>query len=258
MGWPRCSGSALAAGVVGLVMLAPFILHGTLGQMWARVGRPTDYHPVLSATAHNLWWLVSFGQGKLSDLLGPPLIGGLVTYRVIGLGLVGLAYLLALARTWFDRAPRTLYLATAYLFAAFCLLATQIHENHLIPLFPLLLLAVLDGRSKPPGDENHLPQRVAGRDLAGLPAPADSLLRYSWQPLAALYILFAITASLNMALHFPQLLHIIVPQNPDIWGGAELFWPRWLNSLAQVGLFAYWTVRFGRETWAARPIRTTQ
>ncbi|MCX6030460.1 MAG: hypothetical protein NT169_14325 [Chloroflexi bacterium] len=219
--------SALAAAAVGLVMLAPFIAHGTLGQMWARVSRVTDYHPMLSATAHNLWWLVSLGNGKASDLLVPPLLAQLgwsiFTYRAIGLGLVGLAYLVVLVRTWRDETPQTLYLATAYLFTAFFMFATQIHENHLIPIFSLLLLVC-------PGN------------------------RRRWW----LYALLAVTATLNMALHYPQILRVLVPQNPDVWGGAEMAVPRWLNSLAQVSVFAYWTVAFVRETFSGLPIRHTQ
>ena len=226
-GWRGLLRSVLAAGVVGLIMLAPFIFHGTLGQMWARVSHPADYHPMLSATAHNIWWLFSLGNGKASDLLIPPLLDRLgwpiFTYRFIGLGLVGLAYLLVVVRTWRDRTPETLYLSTAYLFTAFFMLATQIHENHLIPMFSLLLLAC-------PGH------------------------RRRW----TIYILFAITATLNMALHYPQILRVLVPQNPDVWGGTEMALARWLSSLAQVSVFLYWTVVFVRETFAWLSIRRTQ
>jgi hypothetical protein len=221
-GWRGLARSAAAALGVGLVMLAPFLIHGTIGEMWARISRVTDYHPMLSATAHNFWWFASLGNGKASDLLMPPLLDRLgwpiFTYRWIGLGLVGLAYLLVLARVWWDRSARGLYLAAAYLFLAFFMLATQIHENHLIPMFSLLLLAL----------------------------PGDRRMKF-------VYAAFAVTATLNMALHYPEILRVLVPQNPDVWGGPELALPRWLDSAAQMAVFVYWTVIFVRETAAGLP-----
>jgi hypothetical protein len=73
-----------------------------------------------------------------------------------------------------------------------------------------------------------------------------------------IYALFAFTATLNMALHYPQILRVLVPQNPDVWGGAEMAPVRWLSSLAQVSVFVYWTVVFVRETFAGLSIRRTQ
>ncbi len=222
----RSVGAAVA---VALLMLSPFILHGTLGEMWMRVRNPAAYHPVLSATAHNIWWLFSGGAaGMTSDLLAPAFLQGLglsaLNYRMIGLSLVGIAYLMVILRTWRDRSPRTLFLSTAYLFLAFFMLATQIHENHLIPMFSLLLLAC---------------------------SPRD---RKTW----ALYWLLAATTTLNMALHYPAILRVLAPQNPDVWAGAEMALPRLLNSAAQVGVFAYWTLDFARRAWAGLPIRKSQ
>jgi hypothetical protein len=119
-----------------------------------------------------------------------------------------------LVRVLRDTSSRTLYLSAAFLFLSFFMCATQIHENHLIPMFPLLLLACI-------GD------------------------RKLWQ----LYVLFAVTATLNMALHYPDILRVLVPQNPDVWGGPEMALPRWLNSLAQVSLFVYFAVVYVRETF---------
>jgi hypothetical protein len=218
-GWRGLLRGTLAALAVGLVLLAPFIANGTLGYMWERISRPADYHPYLSATAHNIWWLVSLGNGRMSDLALPGFLQGLgwpiFSYRMIGIGLFGLAYLLVLVRVVRDRSERTLYLSAAFLFASFFMLATQIHENHLIPMFALLLVA-------------------CGTD------------RRYWR----IYWLFAVCATLNMGLHYPQILRWIVPQNPDVWGGAELAPWRWLSSLLQVGVYAYWTVLFARETLA--------
>jgi Gpi18-like mannosyltransferase len=228
-GWRGALRGVAGAAVTSIVLLLPFIVHNTLGQMWSRVSRPTDYHPMLSATAHNLWWLVSWGNGKATDLGMPPLLDRLgwpiFSYRNIGLGLAGLAYLLVLVRTWYDQRRDVLYSASAYLFLAFFMLATQIHENHMIPMFSLLILAV----------------------------PADRRLRW-------IYGALAITATINMALHYPDILRTIVPENPDIWGGQELFWPRWLNSAAQMVIFVYWTVILLRDTLAglsSRPRRST-
>ena len=51
-----------------------------------------------------------------------------------------------------------------------------------------------------------------------------------------------------MALHYPQILQVLVPQNPDVWGGAEMALPRWLSSLFQVGLFVYWSYLYWWRT----------
>ena len=225
-GWRAMARSLLAAGVVAVAMLAPFIMHGTLDQMWNRVRYVTDYHPMLSAAAHNVWWLVSLGNGRGSDLLSPLLFEqlgwSLLTYRNIGLGLVGLAYLLVLLRTWLDTSARTLYLSAAYLFTAFFMLATQIHENHLIPMFSLLVLACTGNRR-----------------------------------LWVIYALLALAATLNMALHYPAILRVLVPQNPDVWGGAEMAAPRWLSALLQVSIFVWWTISFARETIGLLRLRRT-
>ncbi|MFZ2489425.1 MAG: hypothetical protein WAZ19_15035 [Anaerolineae bacterium] len=230
-GWRGMVRGSLAALLVALVILFPFLQHGTLDDMWTRVSRVTSYHPVLSATAHNFWWFISFGQGKASDLGTWPIFArlgwSLFTFRNIGLGLFGLAFLLVLVRVLRDNGKATLYEAAAYLFCAFFMLSTQIHENHLIPMYSLLLLAAVANR------------------------------RLRW-----IYALLAVTSTVNMALHYPVLLHQFVPQNPDVWGGAELFLPRWINSAVQVAIFVYWTWLFGRTTWSVlrstRPIRSTQ
>ncbi|MHB0877197.1 MAG: hypothetical protein ACYC5O_14260 [Anaerolineae bacterium] len=236
-GWKGLLRSALAVVATALVILAPFLYYGTLGEMWERVSRVTAYHPILSATAHNLWWLVSLGQGSASDLATLPFLAnlgfGFINFRLIGLGLFALAYLLVLARaaltprgqsSALPHVPLTegegasSYAIGAYLFLAFFILPTQIHENHLIPMFPLLLLAVVFDRRR-------------GLSFYG-----------------ALYLLFAVTTTANMALHYPQILRVLVPQNPDIWGGSELALPRLLDSAVQVGAFAWWTVVLARET----------
>lgn len=230
-GWRGIVRGSLAALLVALVILFPFIQHGTLDDMWTRISRVTSYHPVLSATAHNFWWFISFGQGKASDLGTWPFFAKLgwsfLTFRTIGLGLFGLAFLLVLVRVLRDSRKATRYEAAAYLFCAFFMLSTQIHENHLIPMYSLLLLAAVGDR------------------------------RLRW-----IYALLAVTSTINMALHYPVFLHKFVPQNPDVWGGVELFWPRWINSVVQVAIFGYWTALFGRATWSVlrspRPTRSTQ
>ena len=216
-GWWRTVRAGLAAGLVAVIMLAPFLLNGTIGELWERISRLTEYHPFLSATAHNIWWLLSLGNGKSSDLAVLPLFEQLgwsfLTYRTIGLGLVALSLLLVTIRLLRTSSPQKDYLAFAYFFTAFFMFATQIHENHLIPMFPLLLVAAVHDKK-------------------------------SWQ----LYWLFAIAATLNMALHYPQILQVLVPQNPDVWGGAEMALPRWLSSLFQVGLFVYWSYLYWWRT----------
>ncbi|MBI5877355.1 MAG: DUF2029 domain-containing protein [Chloroflexi bacterium] len=131
-----------AAGLLAwLVVVAPFLAAGMLGGVIAQYTQTAQYHPYLSVNAHNLWWLLTAGQGWQPDTNG---LAG-VPFRIWGFALFGLATLLSVAVTWRNRA--SLDLAAAYQSLAFFMLLSQIHENHALPLFAPLALACAGGRA---------------------------------------------------------------------------------------------------------------
>ena len=100
------------------------------------VARPTN-------DAYNIWWLtVEAEERRQSDLR--PLWGSLPR-RVIGLAAFAGAYLLVLFWMW-RRAPRHWAAAAAAVYTSFFMLPTQIHERHLLPFFPLMVVAVIHHR----------------------------------------------------------------------------------------------------------------
>jgi Gpi18-like mannosyltransferase len=161
-GWWRLS---IAASLTALLIVAPFLVAGNIDGVYAQYLNTAQYDPVLSANAHNLWWLVSGGHGRISD--ASP--GATIDFRTAGLLLFACATLLSLVAVWRQR--EALFLAAAYQSLAFFMVNTQIHENHLLPMFAsLVIVATLD-------------QKV-------------------WW----LYSGFAFTALANMALHDPALI----------------------------------------------------
>jgi len=141
---PTLRGLGVGLGL-GLVLALPFILGGTVGELLTLPARTAGVMPVVSANAHNLWWLVTLGRG-LDVPDAAPLIGP-VSYRGAGLGLtlgvVG-AGLLGLGPR---PGPAKLYLLGAFSGFGFFMLATQVHENHLFFVPALLAPVFLSGRA---------------------------------------------------------------------------------------------------------------
>src|SRR5205085_7319839 len=129
----------MAGSITALMILAPFLVAGKFQSVCTQYLNTAQYHPVLSANAHNLWWLISGGHGWRPDI-NP---GNPISYRTVGILLFGLATLLSMLAVW--QKEKTLLLAAAYQSLAFFILNTQIHENHLLPMFaPLAIVAALD------------------------------------------------------------------------------------------------------------------
>jgi hypothetical protein len=94
--------------------------------------------PVVTANAHNLWWLV-LGQPGLfkadsAIFLGP------FSYQTVGLVLLLAAYTAALMKTLGDGDRETLFSAAGFMSLAFFMLSTQVHENHAFLVFPMLAM----------------------------------------------------------------------------------------------------------------------
>jgi hypothetical protein len=133
--------SLAALGATTLVFL-PFLMHGTFGLSVVALWRSTlGGEPFLSCNANNLWWLVTGGNGYAhrDDAHLP----GAVTAR--GLGLLALLASNALV-IWRlgsakDRDGSRTFLAAAVVGMSFFTLATELHENHMMAVLPLVAFA---------------------------------------------------------------------------------------------------------------------
>jgi len=140
---PRVAHAGLVtAGVVVLVFL-PFLLGGTLWTSLDALFRSTfGGEPFVSCNANNLWWLLSGGRGyEISDTAA--LLGSL-TPRVLGLAAFAGACVLAAWRLARRPDPDgTLgFLAAAVVGMSFFTLCTELHENHMMAVLPLLAFAL--------------------------------------------------------------------------------------------------------------------
>lgn len=105
------------------------------------VARPTN-------NAYNVWWLAlePEEERRQSDL--QPL-WGILPRRSVGLAAFAAAYLLVLIWMW-RWGPRYWAAAAVAVYASFFMLPTQIHERHLLPFFPLMVVALIHHRHLTP------------------------------------------------------------------------------------------------------------
>jgi hypothetical protein len=140
--------AGLGAFAAAALLLAPIALRGQLGALWRMMVNNLGLYPAASANAHNLWWLVTRGQGWRPDTTT---IAGALDYRRAGLllfALVAAPILLACWRRAND--PALPFAASGLLTFAFCTLTTEVHENWFHALFgPLVVAAALDRRYRP-------------------------------------------------------------------------------------------------------------
>jgi hypothetical protein len=132
-------GVAVSA-LVTLVIALPFLVTGRLEELLSLPSTVSTVMPVVSADAHNLWWLVSQARGidplYLNDstrLVGP------LSYRTVAGVLVAGVLCLTYWLYWTRRT--TLAEAAALGVLGWFTLTTQAHENHLFFALPLLALA---------------------------------------------------------------------------------------------------------------------
>ncbi len=167
-----------AGGLIGLlVVMAPMVASGAFWGSIAQFRSTVGYHPILSANAHNLWWLVMGGRIGIEDTT---LLFGGVSYRSVGLLLLAAAYALALAGM-LKRPSSDCWMAAAYVGFAFFVLPTQIHENHGFAVLALLTVAMATQR------------------------PAIGLL-----------LILSLTSVANYALHDPQVFRWLRLSAPDV------------------------------------------
>jgi len=132
--------AVLSAAAVSVVVVAPFIVTGKLGELLSLPGAVASVLPVVSADAHNVWWLIGAVRG-FDPLFTPDLTRfiGPLTFRTAALILVGAQFVVGYWLFW----TRRIGLAEAAALGAlgWFVCTTQAHENHLIFALPLLALA---------------------------------------------------------------------------------------------------------------------
>ena len=214
--WQRAGARGLAGGAAGgglaaAVVLSPFLLSGRLGELLALPRVVAAVMPVVSANAHNLWWLVAAAQ--LADPMTIPsgtVLAGPLTLQALGALLVGAQALFACWLFWSRRAG--LAEAGALTVLGWFVCTTQAHENHLILALALLAVA-----------------------WPGRPA------------LLALYATLSLTAVLNMALHDPLLLEAFRLSAQDTPAKLVRAALRSANALVTVGAFVVWATWAARR-----------
>lgn len=130
----------LVGGIVVAAIALPFVVTGRLQELLSLPLAVSSVMPVVSADAHNLWWLVFELRGR-NPLFAPdsaPLVGPL-TYRVVSAALVAASMLLSFWLYWTRRT--SLAEAAALGILGWFTFTTQAHENHLFFALPLLSLA---------------------------------------------------------------------------------------------------------------------
>jgi hypothetical protein len=143
---PRELGRAILFGLAAvLIVMLPFIVAGTVGNMLHTVLTTVGHGPRISSYALNIWWLGAWGNAwnvkDTGSLVGP------LTYRAAGLILFFvIAYGFVAWRIWVARGPAELSLIAGFVGLCFFMLPTEIHENYLIPTIPLLALATVHNR----------------------------------------------------------------------------------------------------------------
>jgi Gpi18-like mannosyltransferase len=137
--WGLLRGAAAAA-VVGVALALPFALTGHLTELAALPLTVSRVMPVVSADAHNLWWLVlqSRGQDPIYLFDSERAVGPL-SYRTLAALLVGAVVLLTCWLYWTRRTSLAEAAALGVLGWFTC--TTQAHENHVFFALPLLSLA---------------------------------------------------------------------------------------------------------------------
>ena len=135
----------------GALVYAPFLLHGTFTESVSVMLQSIfGGEPFVASNANNLWWLIYGGRGyEVPDTI--QVIGSLTPRN---LGLIGFVSANAFAiwrlhgyRRWREDAP-TVFLAASFIIMSFFSLNTELHENHMMAVVPLLAFSL-------PGDRRR-------------------------------------------------------------------------------------------------------
>lgn len=115
----------------------PFVLSSNMTKVLDLLTTNSDYFPLLSLNAHNLWWIVAGGNGMgINDKIT---LLGILNAKTIGLILFSCAYLLSTLLIIKKPTPRNLFLAISLGIFSFFLWTTESHERYSYPVVVLLL-----------------------------------------------------------------------------------------------------------------------
>ncbi|MCC7369827.1 MAG: hypothetical protein IT306_15475 [Chloroflexi bacterium] len=129
----------VVAGLVSLAVCLPYIVYGTVGELFVLPRLIAETMPVASANAHNIWWIVT--NAKPDFVLDAEPLVGPITYRqaAAGLSLALMAFAVWRTDVW-GRDGRLSAMA-AYLAFGWFMFTTRAHENHAFFALPLLVMA---------------------------------------------------------------------------------------------------------------------
>jgi hypothetical protein len=155
---PRAAAGALGgASAVALLCVLPFVLAGTWPSMFRAFQRFAE-HDLVSGTATNLWWAVTWAAGsfaRLSELgwagalsrpatmvrISTAVAAGVPNPRIVGTVMTAAALVWAVWTMWRSRGVMTAgrgALVAAWCVLAYFMLSGQVHENHAYLALPLL------------------------------------------------------------------------------------------------------------------------
>ena len=131
---------AVVAGVVSLAITLPFFVTGHGRELLSLPSTISSVMPVVSADAHNLWWLLLQRRGEDPLFVQDATVAfGPLSYRVVAAGLVGMVLVVTAWLYWTRRA--SLAEAAALGVLGWFTFTTQAHENHVFFALPLLSVA---------------------------------------------------------------------------------------------------------------------
>jgi Gpi18-like mannosyltransferase len=139
-GLARSVMGGVVAALAGLATCIPYLVYGTLGEIFTLPRLIAETMPVVSANAHNLWWLVT--RGKPDFVFDTEPLLGALTYRQGAAVLTLLVMAYGLWRTDPHARDGRLSAMAAYLAFGWFMVTTRAHENHSFMVLPLLAMAM--------------------------------------------------------------------------------------------------------------------
>ena len=156
--WPAFARAAVGGAGAAALILLPFALRGSLGNMWLAFGAFYGRRDALSALAANLWWIANWALrvqfyaaevGLATAVRLTPRILSITRFREIGypnprpfatgLVLAVVAWACFVARR--TRELAVLALVGSFTVHAFFMFSVGVHEHHMVLAVPLLGLA---------------------------------------------------------------------------------------------------------------------
>lgn len=131
-GWRGFVHGILLGGGSVVLALSPFIIYGTVGQVWQMYLDVTHIHEWLTGYAHNIWWLVQPVPPFVNDRVA--LLG---SFNGLTLGLIFLGIYVCFGLVVLQRhvSFQRLIGVCAFVGFSFFMVTTELHENHLFAFF---------------------------------------------------------------------------------------------------------------------------